>query len=136
MSIVSLIIGGLALLLGYVTYLLANVNRVTHDSTYLRAMGLSKLGFIRSALIEHGILALLGCAMGASVGLFASRMAVDAIAYSETGRALLPPFFLQTMWLPVWMILFIVLSAGVIIVGFSFVNFLRRPLHELTRSVD
>ena len=136
MSIVSLIIGGLALLLGYVTYLLANANRVTHDSTYLRAMGLSKLGFIRSALIEHGILALLGCVMGASVGLFASRMAVGAIAYSETGRALLPPFFLQTMWLPVWMILFIVLSAGVIIVGFSFVNFLRRPLHELTRSVD
>ena len=136
MSIVSLIIGGLALLLGYVTYLLANANRVIHDSTYLRAMGLSKLGFIRSALIEHGILALLGCVMGASVGLFASRMAVGAIAYSETGRALLPPFFLQTMWLPVWMILFIVLSAGVTIVGFSFVNFLRRPLHELTRSVD
>ena len=63
-------------------------------------------------------------------------MAVDAIAYSETGRALLPPFFLQTMWLPVWMILFTVLSAGVIIVGSSLVNFLRRPLHELTRSVD
>ena len=136
MSIVSLIIGGLALLLGYVTYLLANANRIIHDSAYLRAMGLSKSGFMRSALIEHGILALLGCVVGAFVGLFASRMAVDAIAYSETGRALLPPFFLQTMWFPVWMILFIVLSAGVIVVGSSFVNFLRRPLHELTRSVD
>ena len=136
MSIVSLIIGGLALLLGYVTYLLANSSRLIHDSAYLRAMGLSKSGFIRSALIEHGIVGLLGCVVGASVGLFASRMAVSAIAYSETGRALLPPFFLQTMWLPVLVILFVVLSAGVISVGSSFVNFLRRPLHELTRSVD
>jgi len=40
------------------------------------------------------------------------------------------------MWLPVLVILFVVLSAGVISVGSSFVNFLRRPLHELTRSVD
>lgn len=136
MSVVSLIIGGLALLLGYVTYLLANSSRVIHDSAYLRAMGLSKLGFIRSALIEHGIVALLGCIVGASVGLFASRMAVSAIAYSETGRALLPPFFLQTMWLPVLMILFVVLSAGVMSIGSSFMNFLRRPLHELIRSTD
>ena len=136
MSIVSLIIGGLALLLGYVTYLLANSSRLIHDSAYLRAMGLSKSGFIRSALIEHGIVGLLGCVVGASVGLFASRMAVSAIAYSETGRALLPPFFLQTMWLPVLIILFVVLSVGVMSTGSSFVNFLRRPLYELTRSVD
>ena len=136
MSIVSLIIGGLALLLGYVTYLLANSNRFTHDSAYLRAMGLSKSGFIRSAFVEHGILWLFGCVVGASVGLFASRMAVGAIAYSETGRTLLPPFILETMWLPLWMIVFMVLSAGVVVVGSSFVSFLRRPLHELTRSGD
>jgi hypothetical protein len=136
MGIVSLIIGGIALVLGYVTYLVAHSNRTVHDSAYLRAMGFSKPGFMRSAIIEHGIVAVLGIAVGVSAGLVASRLAVGAIAYSETGRALLPPFILQTSWWPVLAILIIAGVAGFVGIVASFIGFLRRPLHELTRSAE
>ena len=136
MGVVSLIIGGIALVLGYVTYLVAHSNRTMHDSAYLRAMGLSKPGFMRSALIEHGLVAFIGVAVGVSAGLVASRVAVGAIAYSETGRALLPPFILQTDWWPVLTILAVAAVAGMFGVISSFVGFLRKPLHELTRSAE
>lgn len=136
MGIVSLIIGGIALVLGYVTYLVAHSNRTVHDSAYLRAMGLARSGFMRSALIEHGIVALIGIIVGVAAGLVASRLAVGAIAYSETGRALLPPFILQTSWWPVLAILITAAAAGFVGIASSFLSFLRRPLHELTRSAD
>ncbi len=136
MGIVSLIIGGIALILGYVTYLVAHSNRTIHDSAYLRAMGLSKPGFMRSAAIEHGIVAILGVVVGVAAGLVASRVAVGAIAYSETGRALLPPFILQTNWWPVLVILTAAAIAGIVGIVSSFVSFLRKPLHELTRSAQ
>jgi predicted lysophospholipase L1 biosynthesis ABC-type transport system permease subunit len=134
MGVVSLIIGGIALVLGYVTYLYAHTNRTIHDSAYLRAMGQSTPGFMRSALIEHGIGAIIGIAVGVSAGLVASRVAVGAIAHTETGRELLPPFILQTSWWPVLMILGIAAATGVFGVVSSFIGFLRRPLHELIRS--
>ncbi|MBN4064813.1 hypothetical protein JYU04_03655, partial [Dehalococcoides mccartyi] len=136
MGIVSLIIGGIALVLGYVTYLVSHSKRTIHDSAYLRAMGLSKPGFMGSASIEHGIVAVVGVVVGVAAGLVASRVAVGAIAYSETGRALLPPFILQTNWWPVLAILVTAGIAGFIGVVASFIGFLRRPLHELTRSAD
>lgn len=133
---VSLIIGGIALVLGYVTYLVAHSNRNIHDSAYLRAMGFSKPGFMRSAAIEHGIVAVLGVVVGVVAGLVTSRLAVGAIAYSETGRALLPPFILQTSWWPVLAILVIAGVAGFIGIASSFIGFLRKPLHELTRTTE
>ncbi len=136
MGVVSLIVGGIALVLGYVTYLVSDSTRTIHDSAYLRAMGLSKPGFMRSAMIEHGIIAIIGVTVGVATGLVASRVAVGAIAYSETGRALLPSFILQTSWWPVMAILITAAIAGIVGVVFSFVSFLRRPLHELTRSSE
>ncbi|MEE8486738.1 MAG: FtsX-like permease family protein, partial [Gemmatimonadota bacterium] len=103
---------------------------------YLRAMGLSRPGFMRSALIEHGIVAVIGVVVGVASGLVASRIAVGAIAHSETGRALLPPFILQTNWWPVLTILVIAAVAGIVGVVSSFIGFLRTPLHELTRSTE
>ncbi|MCH7983976.1 MAG: hypothetical protein IIC28_08420 [Chloroflexi bacterium] len=136
MGFVALIIGGAALVLGYFTYLVAHSNRTIHDSAYLRAMGLSKPGFMRSALIEHGIVAVIGVIVGVASGLVASRVAVGAIAHSETGRALLPPFILQTSWWPVLAILALAAGAGMVGVVSSFVGFLRTPLHELTRTTE
>jgi ABC-type antimicrobial peptide transport system permease subunit len=136
MGVVSLIIGGVALVLGYVTYLVAHSNRTMHDSAYLRAMGLSKPGFMRSALIEHGIVAIVGIGVGIGAGLFASRVAVGAIAHSDSGRALLPPFILETSWWPLIFVLTIAAAAGFIGVVSAFIAFLRKPLHELTRSAE
>ena len=134
MGIVALIVGGVALVLGYFTYLVAHSNRTIYDSAYLRAMGMSKPGFMGGALIEHGISAVIGVIVGVASGLVASRVAVDAIAHSETGRELLPPFILQTNWWPVLVILALAAGAGIVGVVSSFVGFLRTPLHELTRS--
>jgi hypothetical protein len=136
MGVVSLIIGGIALVLGYVTYLFAHSSRTIHDSAYLRAMGQSTPGFMRNALIEHGIVVIIGVVVGVSSGLLASRVAVGAIAHSETGRELLPPFILQTSWWPVLTILIIAATAGTFGVVSSFIGFLRKPLHELTRSAE
>jgi len=136
MGTVSLIIGGVALVLGYVTYLVAHSNRTIHDSAYLRAMGLSKPGFMRSALIEHGIVAIVGIGVGIAAGLFSSRVAVGAIAHSDSGRALLPPFILETSWWPLILVLTIAAAAGFIGVVSAFIGFLRKPLHELTRSAE
>jgi len=136
MGFVALIVGGVALVLGYFTYLVAHSNRTIHESAYLRAMGLSKPGFMHSSLIEHGIVAAIGVIVGVASGLVASRVAVGAIAHSETGRELLPPFILQTNWWPVLAILALTAGAGVIGVVSSFVGFLRTPLHELTRSAE
>lgn len=136
MGVVSLIIGGISLAFGYVTYLVAHANRTIHDSAYLRAMGFSKSGFVRISLVEHGIVAVIGVFVGIACGMFASRVAVGAIAYSETGRALLPPFILETSWWPVIAVLLV--STGAACVGLisSFVRFVRTPLHELTRSTE
>jgi len=136
MGIVSLIIGGIALVLGYVTYLVAHSTRTIHDSAYLRAMGLSKSGFMRSATIEHGIVAVIGIVVGVAAGLVASRLAVGAIAYSDSGRELVPPFILQTSWWPALTILITAGAAGFVGIVSSFVGFLRRPLWELTRSAE
>jgi len=136
MGVVSLIIGGVALVLGYVTYLVAHSNRTVHDSAYLRAMGLSKPGFMRSALIEHGIVAIVGIGVGIAAGLFSSRVAVGAIAHSDSGRALLPYFILETSWWPLILVLAIAAAAGFIGVVSAFIGFLRKPLHELTRSAE
>ena len=87
-------------------------------------------------MIEHGIVAIIGIVVGVASGLVASRIAVGAIAYSETGRELLPPFILQTDWWPVLAILLVAGIAGAVGVVSSFVGFLRRPLHELTRSAE
>ena len=136
MGVVSLIIGGLALVLGYVTYLVAHSNRTIHDSAYLRAMGLSKPGFMRSALIEHGMVAIVGVGVGVAAGLFSSRVAVGAIAHSDRGRALLPPFILETSWWPLIFVLTVAAAAGFVGVVSAFIGFLRKPLHELTRSAE
>ena len=74
--------------------------------------------------------------VGVVAGLVTSRLAVGAIAYSETGRALLPPFILQTSWWPVLAILVIAGVAGFIGIASSFIGFLRKPLHELTRTTE
>lgn len=136
MGVVSLVIGGLALVLGYVTYLVAHSTRTIHDSAYLRAMGLSRPGFMRSALIEHGIVAIVGVGVGVAAGLYSSRVAVGAIAHSDSGRALLPPFILETSWWPLIFVLAVAAGAGFIGVVSAFIGFLRKPLHELTRSAE
>lgn len=136
MGIVSLLIGGTVLVFGYVTYMVTHSIRTIHDSAYLRAMGLSNRGFMNSSAIEHGIVAAVAIFIGVITGLVASRVAVGALAYSETGRALLPPFILQTNWWPVVVMLLITGSAGLIGVVAAFLGFLRRPLHELTRSSE
>lgn len=136
MGIVALLIGGAALVLGYVTYLVAHSNRTIHDSAYLRAMGLRNQGFVRSSLIEHGIVALVGVVVGVAAGIVASRIAVSAMAYTERGDSLLPPFVLQTTWWPVGVILLTAVVAGLFGIVSTLIAFLRTPLHELTRSAE
>ena len=136
MGVVALILTGIATALGYITYLSAHQKSTEHDSAYMRAIGLSRAEFLRIVVIEHALIGLVGIVLGITTGIGISRIAVNSMAFTETGDRLLPPFILQTNWVPVGIILAIAaVTAGMILAG-VLRGFSRLPLHVLTRTRD
>ncbi len=134
MGVVALILAGIATTLGYITYLSAHSKSTEHDSAYMRAIGLSRSEFLRIVVIEHALVGALGIVLGILTGLGISRIAMNSMAFTETGDRLLPPFILQIDWLPVGVVLaFTVVTASVILVGLLR-SYPRLPLHVLTRT--
>ncbi len=134
MGVVALILAGIATTLGYITYLSAHSKSTEHDSAYMRAIGLSRTEFLRIVVIEHALVGVLGIVLGILTGLGISRIAMNSMAFTETGDRLLPPFILQIDWLPVGVILMItVVTASVILAGLLRA-YPRLPLHVLTRT--
>lgn len=134
MGVVALILAGIATTLGYITYLSAHSKSTEHDSAYMRAIGLSRSEFLRIIIIEHALVGTLGIVLGILTGLGISRIAMDSMAFTETGDRLLPPFILQINWLPVGIVLAVtVVTASVILVGLLR-SYPRLPLHVLTRT--
>lgn len=134
MGVVALILAGIATTLGYITYLSAHSKSTEHDTAYLRAIGLSRAEFLRIVIIEHALIGTLGIILGILTGLGVSRIAMDSMAFTETGDRLLPPFILQIDWLPVGIVLAVtVVTATVILAGFLR-SYPRLPLHVLTRT--
>lgn len=134
MGVVALILAGIATTLGYITYLSAHSKSTEHDSAYMRAIGLSTGEFLRIVIIEHALVGTIGIILGILTGIGISRIAMDSMAFTETGDRLLPPFILQINWLPVGIVLAItVVTATVILIGLLR-GYPRLPLHVLTRT--
>lgn len=136
MSIVSIVMAGIAAAFGYFTYLAAHAYRTRRDSAFLQSMGMPAMAFGRLMLVEHAIVAALGMGIGIASGLYVSRLAVSSLTFTESGGELLPPFIMQTNWVPT-----LVLAAVVAIsTAISIFNIVRRyrdmPLHELTRGAS
>ena len=136
MGIIGLILGSVATALGYTTYLTAHARRTRHDTAYMRAIGLSRRGFLRIVLIEHALVALLGIGLGIATGILASYIAVDSVAHTDTGDKLLPPFILHTDWLPTVIVIAVATVTATIIILGILRSFPRLPLHAITRMAE
>jgi hypothetical protein len=134
MGVVALILGGIATTLGYITYLSAHSKSTEHDSAYMRAIGLSRSEFLRIVIIEHALIGVLGIVLGIVTGIGISRIAMDSMAFTETGDRLLPPFILQTDWLPVGIVLAVAAFTATVILAGLLRSYPRLPLHVLTRT--
>jgi hypothetical protein len=134
MGVVALILTGVATALGYITYLSAHQKSSEHDTAYMRAIGLSRGEFLRIVIIEHALIGTLGVVLGIVTGIGVSRVAVDSMAFTETGDRLLPPFILQTNWVPVGIVLALAALTAAAILSGVLRGYPRLPLHVLTRS--
>jgi cell division protein FtsX len=134
MGVVALILTGIATTLGYITYLSAHSRSTEHDTAYMRAIGLSRGEFLRIVFIEHALIGLLGIVLGIATGILVSRVAVNSMAFTETGDRLLPPFILETNWIPVGIVLAIAAGTALLILAGILRSYPRLPLHVLTRT--
>lgn len=136
MGVVAIILAGIATTLGYITYLSAHSKSTRHDSAYMRAIGLSRGEFLGIVIIEHALIGILGIVLGIFTGLGISRVAMNSMAFTETGDRLLPPFILQIDWIPVVIVLAITVATAAVILAGLLRSYPRLPLHVLTRSRD
>jgi hypothetical protein len=134
MGIVALILTGIATTLGYITYLSAHQKSTEHDTAYMRAIGLSRAEFLRIVVIEHALIGVVGIVLGVTTGIGISRIAMNSMAFTDSGDSLLPPFILQTDWLPVAIVLAITAVTVSVILAGVLRGYLRLPLHLLTRT--
>jgi hypothetical protein len=117
MGLVALILGGIATTLGYITYLSAHSRNTRQDSAYMRAIGLSRLEFMRIVIIEHALIGGVGILLGIVTGIGISRIAMNSMAFTEQGDRLLPPYILQTNWFPVGVVLAIASVTALLILA-------------------
>ena len=84
--------------LGYVVYLLSFANRSRTEMGYMQAMGLSRRQITGLLGIEHLLVALFGLGLGTWAGYEMSQTMVSALAVTNTGSQVVPPFILVTDW--------------------------------------
>ncbi|MBI4307065.1 MAG: hypothetical protein HY678_12165, partial [Chloroflexi bacterium] len=123
-------------LLGFATYLASYEGRTKVESAFLRALGLGRLSHVRSIALEQASVAITGLALGTAAGFVMTRLAVDAVSHTESGREVLPPFVIVTEWLPVTLV-----YAGLAILASALLlrflrTYARLPLHILTRREE
>ena len=83
---------------GYLTYMLSFADRSRGEMGFLRSLGLSRRQLAGLLVLEHGVILVVGLALGSWAGLEMSRRMVSAVAVTDTGEAVLPPFSLITDW--------------------------------------
>ena len=135
-SIVSIAMAGVAAAFGYFTYLAAHAQRTRKESALLSSMGMKTSTFGMLVLIEHAIVAVLGMGIGIVSGWYVSRLAVSSLTFTQTGRELLPPFVMQTNWIPVGILAAVIIGATAIAVIAIMRQYRTLPIHELTRDAN
>ncbi len=135
-SVVSIVMAGVAAAFGYMTYLAAHAFRTRRESALLSSMGMKTSTFGRLVLIEHAMVALLGIGIGIASGWYVSRLAVSSLTFTQSGRELLPPFVLQTDWIPVAVLATVIISSTLVAVYRIMRQYRTLPIHELTRDTN
>ena len=135
-SVVSILMAGVAAAFGYMTYLAAHAFRTRRESALLSSMGMKASSFGRLVLIEHAMVAVLGIGIGIASGVYVSRLAVSSLTFTQTGGELLPPFIMQTNWVPVGILAAVIFGATLVAVISIVRQFKSLPIHELTRDTN
>ncbi len=135
-SIVSILMAGVAAAFGYFTYLAAHAFRTRRESALLSSMGMKARSFGTLVLIEHLMVAVLGIGIGIASGWYVSRLAVSSLTFTQTGGDLLPPFVMQTNWVPVGILAAVILGSTLIAVFRIMRQYRTLPIHELTRDAN
>ena len=84
--------------LGYVTYLISFAGQSRAEMGFLQALGLRRGQMTRLLAAEHLVIVAIGLALGTAAGFAMSDIMVTALAVTETGRPVVPPFILTTEW--------------------------------------
>jgi ABC-type antimicrobial peptide transport system permease subunit len=119
--------------LGYITYLGSCITNSRQQAAQLSVLGITRASFLRMAAVEHLIVAVMGLALGSVSGLLMTHVAVDAVAHTETGGRLLPPFVLTTNWAQASTLYAVVGIVAVIGAIRVFRDYSKMALHELLR---
>ena len=94
--------------LGYVTYLLSYADRSRSEMGFLRSLGLSRRQLTWLLSVEHLVIAAIGLGLGTWAGFQMSTVMVSAVAVTDEGLEVVPPFILTTDWkfmLPIYAVL-------------------------------
>ena len=135
-SIISIVMAGIAAAFGYFAYLAAHAFRTRRESALLSSMGMKSSAFGLLVLIEHAIVTMLGIGIGVASGWYVSRLAVRSLTFTQSGGDLLPPFVLQTNWIPVAILATVIVGSTLIAVYRIMRQYRTLPIHELTRDAN
>lgn len=119
--------------LGLLTYLASYFSRTRVESGFLRALGLARSAQVGAVAIEQLSVTLIGLLLGTAAGVGMTRIAVDSVSHTESGRPVLPPFVLAMEWLPVVLVFGGLTLVAALALGRLAVEYVRLPLHVLTR---
>ena len=84
--------------LGYVAYLLTFSAESRNELGFLRALGFSARQMVWLVGVEHMVIVVIGLATGTAAGFAMSNILVSAVAVTERGKPVLPPFVVTTDW--------------------------------------
>ena len=133
MMLVAVFIIIFAAALGYITYLLHFSGQSRMEMGFLQALGLRgrQMTWLLSA--EHLVIATIGLVIGTLAGFSMSSIMVSAVAVTEEGAPVIPPFILTTDWVfmgPIYVALITIFVAALLWLARSVA---RVRLHEMTR---
>lgn len=85
-------------IMGYIAYLLTFSTESRNEMGFLRALGFSARQMIWLVSAEHLVIVVIGLATGTLAGFAMSNILVSAVAVTERGQPVLPPFVITTDW--------------------------------------
>ena len=94
--------------LGYITYLISSAGQSRAETGFLQALGLRRSQMTRLLGSEHLVVVAIGLALGTAAGFGMSNIMVSALAVTEDGFPVVPPFILTTDWafmVPIYIVL-------------------------------
>ena len=133
MMLVAVFVIIFAAAFGYITYLLHFSGQSRMEMGFLQALGLRSRQMTWLLSAEHLVIATVGLVIGTLAGFSMSSIMVSAVAVTEEGAPVIPPFILTTDWVfmgPIYAALIAVFVGALLWLARSVT---RVRLHEMTR---